>query len=84
MLYRFDRGCSLAPVLEVGAGVSTHQYRDIAVFETGNSVGVGLRGQSETRFCAAGAVLLEYRFRDRWVASVGVGQGGGRTSRRRM
>lgn len=73
VLYRFDTGASLAPALEVGAGISVHQYRNVAIFAVGSAVGTALPSDSETRFYATGTLLLEYRFLDRWVASVGAG-----------
>lgn len=72
-LYRFDTGLHLAPMLEVEAGFSSHQYRRIAHVPAGVAFTIPLADVSETVFRAASALLLEYRFGNRWVASGGVG-----------
>lgn len=71
-LWRFETG-ALAPLLELGAGVTVHEYRNVAVVPVGSSAGMALPSRPETEFYATGTVLLEYRFWERWVASVGVG-----------
>ena len=72
-LYRLDTGLHLAPMLEVEAGFSTHQYRRIAHVPAGVAFTIPLADVSETVFRAASALLLEYRFGNRWTASGGVG-----------
>ena len=72
-LYRLDTGLHLAPVLEVEAGFTSHQYRRIAHVPTGVAYIIPLSDVSETVFHGAAAVLVEYRFANRWIAAAGVG-----------
>jgi hypothetical protein len=72
-LYRLDTGLHLAPVLEVEAGFTSHQYRRIAHVPTGVAYVIPLSDVSETVFHGAAAVLVEYRFRNRWIAAAGAG-----------
>jgi hypothetical protein len=72
-LYRLDTGLHLAPVLEVEAGFTSHQYRRIEHVPTGVAYIIPLSDVSETVFHGAAAVLVEYRFRNRWIAAAGVG-----------
>ncbi len=72
-LYRLDTGLHLAPVLEVEAGFTSHQYRRIAHVPTGVAYIIPLSDVSETVFHGAAAVLVEYRFRNRWIAAAGAG-----------
>lgn len=72
-LYRIDTGLHLAPVLEVEAGFTSHQYRRIAHVPTGVAYVIPLSDVSETVFHGAGAVLVEYRFGNRWIAAAGAG-----------
>jgi hypothetical protein len=76
LLYRFDTGYGLAPLLELGAGASVHEYRNLAVIAAGRAVGTLLPSRSEAAFYASGSALLEYRFLDHWVAAVGIGMQG--------
>jgi hypothetical protein len=72
-LYRLDTGLHLAPLLEVEAGFTSHQYRRIAHVPTGVAYIIPLSDVSEAVFHGAAAVLVEYRFRNRWIAAAGVG-----------
>jgi hypothetical protein len=72
-LYRVDTGLHLAPVLEVEAGFTSHQYRRIAHVPAGVAYLIPLSDVSETVFHGAAAVLVEYRFRNRWIAAAGAG-----------
>ncbi len=72
-LYRLDTGLHLAPVLEVEAGFTSHQYRRIAHVPAGVGYIIPLSGVSETVFHGAAAMLVEYRFGNRWMAAAGAG-----------
>lgn len=72
-LYRLDTGLHLAPMLEVEAGFTSHQYRRIALVPAGVAFTIPLSDVSETVLHGAAAVLVEYRFRNRWIAAAGVG-----------
>jgi hypothetical protein len=80
VLWRVDTGYSLAPVLELGAGLAVHEYRNISHYPAGGGI-VALASTSEAVAYGSGTVLVEYRFRDRWLATTGVGVQveGGRT-----
>lgn len=71
-LYRFDTGLAFAPVLEFEAGLATHQYRRIEHIPAGAGFKYGLGSKSQSALYGAGAVLLEYRFANRWVAMTGL------------
>jgi hypothetical protein len=73
-LYRVDTGYSLAPVFEIEGGLTIHDYGNIVhVPTTGATYETPLRSVSETVVHGSATVLLEYRFRNYWVASGGVG-----------
>ncbi len=72
-LYRLDTGLHLAPVFEVEAGFTSHQYRRIAHVPTGVAFTFPLPDVSETVLHGSAALLLEYRFAERWIAAGGVG-----------
>ncbi|WP_160308984.1 hypothetical protein [Anaeromyxobacter sp. PSR-1] len=72
-LYRLDTGLHLAPVLEVEAGFTSHQYRRIAHVPTGVAFTIPLSDVSETVFHGGAALLVEYRFGNRWIAAAGAG-----------
>jgi hypothetical protein len=80
VVWRVNTGYSVAPVLELGAGLAVHEYRNISHYPSGGSV-VPLGSRSEAVAYGSGTVLLQYRFRDRWLAAAGVGAQveGGRT-----
>lgn len=71
-LYRFDTGLAFAPVLELEAGFATHQYRRIEHVPAGVGFKYELGSKTQNALYGAGAVLLEYRFANRWVAMTGV------------
>jgi hypothetical protein len=70
--YRVDNGYALAPVLEVGCGLAVHQVRNVVQVPQGGTVGTQLEGSSDVVVYGSGGMLLEYRWRDRWLASAGV------------
>jgi len=72
-LYRLDTGLQLAPVFEVEAGFTSHQYRRIAHVPAGAAFTIPLPDVSETVLHGSAALLVEYRFANRWVAAAGVG-----------
>lgn len=72
-IYRFDTGLHLAPMLEVEAGFTSHQYRRIEHVPAGVAFTIPLSDVSETVFHGAAAVLVEYRFGNRWTAAAGAG-----------
>ena len=79
-LYRFDTRTSLAPVAEVEAGFTSHQFQRIEHIPAGATHTIPERGVSRVALYGAAALLVEYRFRDRWVAAAGIalqGEGGG-------
>ena len=69
----FRNDSCLAPVLEFEVGVGIHNYRNIEQRPTGGDGGVSLPSVTQTVVQGGGSVLLEYRFLEHWVASVGVG-----------
>jgi hypothetical protein len=80
VLWRVYTGYPLAPVFELGAGLAVHEYRNISQYPAGGGA-VALASTSEAVAYGSGTVLVEYRFRDRWLATTGVGVQveGGRT-----
>ena len=72
-LYRVDTGYSLAPVFELEAGFTIHDYGNVVHVPTGAAYRTALPGVSETVVHGSGTLILEYRFRNYWVASAGVG-----------
>ncbi len=71
-LYRFDTGRSFAPVLELEAGFAAHQYQRVEHVPAGAGFKLALGNKSQNALYGAGAVLLEYRFANRWVAMTGL------------
>ena len=71
-VYRVDSGFALAPVFELGAGLTVHQVRNVAQVRPDGTSTVPLNGSSNVAMYGSGALLLEYRWRDRWLASAGV------------
>ena len=71
-LYRVDTGLSLAPLVELEGGLTAHQYRNIAYVPSGVAYSVGLPDVSQTVLHVSGAVLLEYRFSNRYVVATGI------------
>jgi len=71
-LYRIDTGYKLAPLLELEAGFTTHQYRRIAHVPAGVAFTIAMPDVSETVLHGAAALLLEYRFANRWIAASSV------------
>lgn len=72
-IYRYDTGLHLAPVFELEGGFTSHQYRRIAHVPTGVAFTIPLPDVSETLLHGSAALLLEYRFANRWIAAGGVG-----------
>ncbi len=72
-LYRVDTGLHLAPIVELEGGFTTHEYRRIVHVPGGAGYTVPLASVSETVLHGGGAMLLEYRFRTRWIVATGVG-----------
>src|SRR5689334_14622217 len=72
-LYRVDTGYRVAPVLELEAGFTAHQYRRIAHIPTGVAFTIAMPDVSATVLHAGAALLLEYRLANRWVFASGVG-----------
>jgi hypothetical protein len=72
-LYRLDTGYSLAPLFELETGFTIHDYGNIVHVPTGAGYRTTLPGVSETVVHASATAILEYRFRNYWVVSAGVG-----------
>jgi hypothetical protein len=72
ILYRLDVG-ALAPIFELEAGFTSHQYRNVSRIPANASYSRPLDDFSETVLHGSGTVLLEYRFRTRWIVATGVG-----------
>ncbi len=71
-LYRFDTGVAFAPVLELEAGFAGHQYQRVEHVPAGAGFKYELGSKSQGALYGAGAVLLEYRFANRWIAKTGI------------
>jgi hypothetical protein len=71
-LYRVDTGFALAPLFEVEAGFTAHEYRRIEHVPTGVAYKIELPNASQTALRGSLAALLEYRFANRWVAIAGI------------
>ena len=79
-LYRFDTRTSLAPVAELEAGFTSHRYQRIEHIPAGGTHSYPEPGVSRLALHGSAALLVEYRFRNRWVAAAGIalqGEGGG-------
>jgi hypothetical protein len=72
-LYRVDTGYSLAPVFELEGGFTIHDYGNVVHVPTVAAYRTALPGISETVVHGSGTAILEYRFRNYWLASAGVG-----------
>jgi hypothetical protein len=72
-LYRVDTGYSLAPVFELEAGFTIHDYGNVVHVPSEAAYRTPLAGFSETVVHGSATAVLEYRFRNYWVASAGVG-----------
>ncbi len=72
VLYRLDVG-ALAPVFELEAGFTSHQYRNVIRIPANASYSRPLDDVSETVFHGSGTVLVEYRLGNRWMVATGVG-----------
>lgn len=70
--YRFDTGVAFAPVLELEAGFAAHQYGRVEHVPAGAGFKFELANKDQDALCGAGALLLEYRFANRWVAMTGI------------
>lgn len=80
LLYRFDTKHSLAPLVELEGGVTAHRFQRIAFFPAGAAHSYPQGSVSKSALYGSAALLLEYRFLNRWVAAAGVsvhGEGGG-------
>jgi len=73
VLYRMDTGRAVAPVFEVEGGLTIHKYHDIILIPSGTQYSIPLGNVSEFVLHGSGAVLVEYRFRNLWTLSTGVG-----------
>jgi len=71
-VYRVDTGVAVAPAFELEAGFDTHRYRRVEHVPAGVAYKIELSSTSQTALYGAGAVLLEYRFANRWVAMTGI------------
>jgi hypothetical protein len=71
-LYRVDTGRALAPLVEVEAGFTAHEYRRIEHVPAGVAYKIELPNASQTALHGSLAALLEYRFANRWVAMAGL------------
>jgi len=72
VLYRVDTKTSVAPLLEFEAGFMAHRFQRIDFIPSGATHTYPQPNLSNTAFYGSAAVLLEYRFANRWVASIGV------------
>ena len=72
VVYRIDTRSALAPLLEMEGGVMTHRYGRIVHIPAGVSYSVPQGDVSSTAAYGSAAVMLEYRFRNRWVAATGI------------
>lgn len=72
VVYRIDTRSAFAPLLELEGGVTTHRYGRIAHIPAGVTYTVPQADVSSSTAYGAVAVLLEYRFANRWVAAGGV------------
>jgi hypothetical protein len=70
--YRFDTGRAFAPVVELEAGFAAHQYRRVEHVPAGAGFKLDLGNKSQDALYGAGALLLEYRFANRWIAMTGI------------
>ena len=71
-LYRVDTGFALAPFFEVETGLAMHQYRRIEQVPAHATYKVDLASASQNSLYGQAAVLLEYRFGNRWMAATGI------------
>lgn len=71
-LYRLDTGRAMAPTLSAEAGVLRRSYTNVALTPAGASYGLPVDDNSETLLYGRLTLSLEYRFWERWLASVGV------------
>ena len=79
-LFRVDTRMSLAPVVELEGGFTSHQYQRIEDIPAGATHTIPEPGASRLAPYGSAALLLEYRFRNRWVAAAGIalqGESGG-------
>jgi hypothetical protein len=72
-LFRFSAGYSVVPALELEAGFTVHQYRNIIHVPAGASVSVPLSDVTQTVAHGSATLLLEYRFKNQWAVSSGAG-----------
>lgn len=71
--YRFDTGQLVVPVLEIEGGITVHDYHDIIQVPGGATYSISLASLSEVVVQGSATVLFEYRFKNAWVASTGLG-----------
>src|SRR5690349_18105610 len=72
-LYRFAAGYPVVPALELEGGFTVHQYRNIIHVPAGASFFVPLSNMSQAVLHGSATLLLEYRFKNRWVVASGAG-----------
>ena len=72
VLYRVDTKAPLAPLLELEAGFMAHEFQRIDFIPSGAAHTYPQPNESNTTLYGSAALLLEYRFANRWVAAVGV------------
>ena len=70
--HRFDTGVAVAPVLELEAGFAAHQFRRVEHVPAGAGFKFALGNKSQNALYGAGALLLEYRLANRWIAMTGI------------
>jgi hypothetical protein len=78
VLYRLDTKASLAPVLELEGGFTAHEFSRIEFIPSGATHSYPQSNSSSTALHGSAALLVEYRFANRWVASVGIAAQGER------
>jgi hypothetical protein len=71
-LYRLDTGRPLAPMLSLEGGLVRRSYTNVALTPNGASYGLPVDDNSETLAYGRLTLSLEYRFWQRWIASVGL------------
>jgi hypothetical protein len=72
-LFRFSAGYSVVPALELEAGFTVHQYRNMIHVPAGASASLPLSDVTQTVAHGSATLLLEYRFKNQWVVSSGAG-----------
>jgi hypothetical protein len=72
VLYRLDTHRSVAPLLELEAGVERQQFRRVALVPDGDTHFYPQPERASTVLYGSAALLIEYRFATRWVVAAGI------------